>query len=101
MPEKVPVVRVGKEFWVNKEPVALVVHTATELPERTQLADRVLRSSQSRNTASHGEVSLTCLPQPLQKRHSMDLRQRLLELEIRIHHYHRRQDRWLHLLRRW
>ena len=96
-----PVVRVGKEFWVNKVPMAVCVHTATELAERTQLADTVLRSSQPRNTASHREVSLTCLPEPLQKRHSMALRQRLSELDIRIHHYHRRQDRWLQLLRRW
>lgn len=51
---RVAVVREAKELWEKKPPVASSVHTATELPEITQLTDKVLRSCQSRRRPATG-----------------------------------------------
>ena len=48
MPDRVAVVMGGTLSWESIAPVAAAVHTATELPERTQLMDTVLCASQSR-----------------------------------------------------
>lgn len=48
VPDRVAAVKVGTTSWVRIAPVAAAVHTATELPEITQLMDTVLRGSQSR-----------------------------------------------------
>lgn len=48
MPDRVVAVEVGTVSWVRIAPVATAVHTATEVPESTQLMDKVLRESQSR-----------------------------------------------------
>lgn len=48
VPDRVLAVEVGIPLsWVRMAPVAIAVHTATELPERTQLIDAVLRAGQS------------------------------------------------------
>ena len=54
MPDRVVAVRVGTDSWVRIAPVAAAVHTATEVPERTQLMDTVLHGSQSRKWPNTG-----------------------------------------------
>ena len=54
VPDRVVAVEVGKLAWVRIAPVAPAVHTATELPERTQLTATVLCRSQSRTWPGAG-----------------------------------------------
>ena len=54
VPDRVAAVETGKLAWVRMAPVAPAVHTAIELPERTQLTDTVLRGSQSRTWPNTG-----------------------------------------------
>lgn len=54
VPDRVVAVEVGTLSWLRIAPVASAVHTATELPERTQLMDTVLRGSQSRTRPDTG-----------------------------------------------
>lgn len=55
VPDRVVAVEVGTPLsWVRIAPVAPAVHTATEVPERTQLMDTVLCRSQSRTWPDTG-----------------------------------------------
>ena len=54
VPDRVVAVEVGADAWVRIAPVADAVHTATELPERTQLRAMVLGGSQSRSWPDSG-----------------------------------------------
>ena len=58
MPDRVVAVRVGTPVsWVRIAPLAAAVHTATEVPERTQLTDMTLHGSQSRQWPDTGTKS--------------------------------------------